>query len=465
VRPGSFYPRRHAPSLAEIQPVFKGKLAEPAGKARPGLARDAAGGHPEIHERGAHGDLQQRRRERERHAVEAAVPALDGVQHAGQKIEPRLHGQIRDAHPHDRLAFVRGEQPHERLLEQKHGGEDNGIVAEPQRQPAAEALAHARRIARAAVLRRAGHDAVADALRRDAGEVVEPADRVERRDRRDALRVDDALDEQLADRLAGLLQGGQRAAFERLGEQRPVDRELAPPEPQAGLRAPDAEEAQRGGQALGEHRGQRRAGHAQMKAADQQHVKERVERGRDAEIHDRRARVADAAQGARHDVVLEGEEKPEEDDAQVDGGHAERLVRHAQQREQRPREQKAGDREPEREQRAEENRGRELALEPRPVARAEEAAHEHRGPEAEPRYAEDQDRHDGVRGADGRERVFARELADHDGVDRVVGQLQQVPQDGRDGVGQEVARDAALGHISHACASRRQPALADILII
>ena len=78
--------------------------------------------------------------------------------------------------------------------------------------------------------------------------------------------------------------------------------------------------------------------------------------------------------------------------------------------------------------RAENKRRRNLPPELLRVARAEKAAHQHRCPDADARHTENDNRHDGIRRADRRQRVFSRKFADNDGIDRIVGQLKDIPQ-------------------------------------
>ena len=95
-----------------------------------------------------------------------------------------------------------------------------------------EAFVHPLFLARSPVLGGAGHNAVADALGGNPGEILDFAPGVEGVNGPDPLGVDDALDAHLADGLGGLLQGGEEADLQGFPEQRRTDKKLPPGQPE-----------------------------------------------------------------------------------------------------------------------------------------------------------------------------------------------------------------------------------------
>ena len=160
--------------------------------------------------------------------------ALDGVGQAGHQEEKGFDAQVGDACGHDFLRSVGGQQPDGRCLDQLGDEEDDGEVDSRQHQPPVKALIHPLLLLRAPVLGGAGHDAVADGLGGNPGEVLDFAACVEGVDGDDALGVDDTLDADLSDGLSGLLEGGEGADFQRLLQKCPVHLPIAAPQLQLG---------------------------------------------------------------------------------------------------------------------------------------------------------------------------------------------------------------------------------------
>ena len=99
--------------------------------------------------------------------------------------------------------------------------------------------------------------------------------------------------------------------------------------------------------------------------------------------------------------------------------------------------------------RTEEERGGERALQLLAFACTIELTHVDRRADAEAGDALHQQHRYRIRDGYGAERCDTGPLTDEDGIDGVIGELKEISENQRDGIGQKMAVDTAGGHISH----------------
>ncbi len=202
-------------------------------------------------------------------------------------------------------------------------------------------------------------------------------------------------------------------------------------------------------QRLRQQRGPRRTGDAQPRerahAEDQQRVERDVQRHRQQQEAERRARVAGTAQRRAEEGEGVQRRRGQEDDPQVGLGQRQRRGRGTHRPQQRMRHEPAGDGDQHRN--ADEEGGAGAHHPPclDHVARAHRLADQDGGGHADAEHRADQEEHDVVGVGRGGQRRFAEEPADPDRVDRAVERLGDVAGQDRQGEQQQVAPDGAFG--------------------
>ena len=294
---------------------------------------------------------------------------------------------------------------------------------------------------------------MADRLRRDAPVVFDFAAGVERRDDIDALHIDHTLHEQLADRLTGLLQRGDEAAGEDASEKLVIEDHLIPPERECRDMAVNVDIAENRGEGFCNHCRECGTEDTPVEEEDEDPVQAGIQYRRDADEGHRRFRIPDRPQCTRHDVVLEGEEIAEEEKPEIDARIMHDIKRCVHGLQDRCREQDAEQGGDAAGDRTKENRGGERALQLLAFPGTIELTHVDRSADAEAGDALHQQHRDRIRDGHGAECSDTGPLTDEDGIDGVIGELKEVSEDQRDGIGQKMAVDTAGGHISHSGSS------------
>ncbi len=131
-----------------------------------------------------------------------------------------------------------------------------------------------------------------DALLRHAGKVIHPVHRIEGGNGIHPQGVDGALDQELAHRLAGLLQGCDRTVLQGHFQQAPVHVEIPGPKLQIGdvpVHIPDGQSC---GHCLRDDRSHRRADDAKPQSANEDQVQDTVEHGGKHQEFQRCLRIA-----------------------------------------------------------------------------------------------------------------------------------------------------------------------------
>lgn len=197
----------------EIVAVFEEDHDGPADGAGIGLAGDADPGHQNVDKNGPYGDLQDGGNQGNAHVPHAAHEALHGVGDAGEDNGEGLHGKVGNAETDHFLGTgVRRKQLDQRVAEEEYQDADDGIVDEADEDALPEGFLYAAAVSGTPVLGSTGHHAVTDGLGRDTAVVLDLAACVEGGNDVDALHIDDALHQELADGLAGLLQRRDESA-------------------------------------------------------------------------------------------------------------------------------------------------------------------------------------------------------------------------------------------------------------
>ena len=166
----------------------------------------------------------------------------------------------------------------------------------------------------------------------NAGKVVYAADRVERRNHADALRIDDALDDRLADGLARLLKRGNRAGGNRFAQQRFVDAQIAQTQMQQRDIPVDLHRAVAVAlDTLGDDRRRACAHDAPLANRNEQNIQSGVHHACHSKENDRRFAVSDAPERRREDIILKRKQKSDKDDPQIPRRHRQNIRRHIHQ--------------------------------------------------------------------------------------------------------------------------------------
>ena len=232
----------------------------------------------------------------------------------------------------------------------------------------------------------------------NAGEIVHPAHRVERRNHAHALRVHHALNQRLANRLARLLHRRNRAGGNRFPQQPPC-RFSSSRRRQMQQRNPpvNVPRAQQRADALRHHRRNARADHAP--AGQDRHQQRRLSPAfitlASSQKDHRRFAVADAPERRRQNVVLEREQESDEDHLQIARRHRQNFTPARASAAAPARSAASPSRKAATDAVAAENdrRGDLAAQRILRVARAVKPAHQHRRADADARYAENDNRH------------------------------------------------------------------------
>ena len=208
--------------------------------------------------------------------------------------------------------------------------------------------------------------------------------------------------------------------------------------------APRVDDGEIGGESLREYRRYRRAVRAHAEDADEREVADDVEHAGDRDEHQRRGRVAEAAEDRRERVVGEHRREPRDVDEDVAASRLERLFRRAEQPHYRVDEQEQPDRYDDAQQSEERQHSPDGVVYLLRASRAEEAPDHYRAayrkPDDDAVYHEDELAPDG----DGRKARRVGELSDDYHVGGAVERLQQVRRHVGNREAREEQRDAAL---------------------
>ena len=207
------------------------------------------------------------------------------------------------------------------------------------------------------------------------------------------------------------------------------------------------EQAQQAGDELREHRGIACARHAHLQVHDAENIQHHVEqRGENQEIQ-RRAAVAQGAQDAGEQIVENVGKRAGKDDDDVVICHVDNVIRRVHGNKQRAAHGHAQRRHHNAQHNAQQDRHGHRVAHAVIVARAEALRHQH-GEAA--RHAHDEaenEERQRTRGADGRQRVHAEELAHDDGVHHAVKLLKKVADQQRDRKTHDKLDGISHGHI------------------
>ena len=145
-------------------------------------------------------------------------------------------------------------------------------------------------------------------------------------DGRCADAVDRALDHQLAQIEAGLLQSGHSAVADGLPHQKSVHAHVTAPENQEGLLFPNINQAKQGGEQLGTGGGQGGPLDAQVQQGHQYPGRGQIVYQGDQQEEQGRLGVADGPEGRGQIIIGEGKNHSTQDDPQVVGHIAHQVV-------------------------------------------------------------------------------------------------------------------------------------------
>ena len=198
---------------------------------------------------------------------------------------------------------------------------------------------------------------------------------------------------------------------------------------------------------LGQDSGHGGAGHAHLQHQDEEQVQRDVKKaGEDKKIQ-RPGGVAHGAENAASHVVDEKTRDPTQVDAQIDRGLRHHVLRRAHEVQQGPHQGYAQQGEEQAQYKSGGHGGLDGAVELVHVPGAEVLADDNARADGE--AVEEKDHHidDHGGGADGRQGLLADEVADDDGVHRVIEHLKHIAQHQRQGEKDHLPEDGALGHI------------------
>ena len=263
---------------------------KPADRHAPPDAHDADARHGRQRVGQRHTQPQRDHGQHDRHArpPQRAVQPVQQKQQADQRVERALDAQVANALGDDGGLGTVNEQRHQLRRKQEHEPRQRQPEADRRRGCRADALADARALARAIVLRNEDRERVAEILHRQVGEGVDLDRRRKRGHHGGAKAVDQPLHGQDAQVHDGLLQAGQRrktrdlpdaAAAQAHGRVPPDKRR----EPHPGVRRDaKARDILRNDRRLG------RARHAAPEPGHEPQVQHDVEPGRHGQKRQRR---------------------------------------------------------------------------------------------------------------------------------------------------------------------------------
>ena len=348
----------------------------------------------------------------------AAHRAAERVQRAEQRVERAeiAHGQLAEGHdgvvgrekPHDRVGKEHEQRARRGRVGHGHGEGDPHAAPDPVHAPGAVVLADERRDGQ----RQARH-----------GQDVEPVDLHIRHKARHGVRaeaVDARLDEDVRERNDHALHAGRQADADDAPRHGPVQPDLAQRQAVGLLRFYQKRDGERAGEQLADVRRPRSARDAEVQHLDEQQVERDVRHRRAGEVQKRPARVARRVQDARGHVVENAEHEAAEVDAKVPHRVRQDFLRRVHPDEQRPRQQRAAEAQGHAQNERDGKRRVDGRFDAVVHLRAEILRHDDARARRNAR-GEGNDEVDerGAR-ADGRQRARADEVADDDGVGRII---------------------------------------------
>lgn len=276
-------------------------------------------------------------------------------------------------------------------------------------------------------------------------EALDAAVRAAARHGRRAELVDVALHDDVADGDDAVLQTGGQAVLQNFEERAPVKADFPQADAVRAFAAHQAEQAKRHAHQLGN--GRRRGGgpYAHVEHADKEQVEHDVDEGRNHQVLQRVATVADGLQNAHADVIEHESQRAGEIGAEIADGIGQNRLRRIHQPQHHRGERDADNRQQRARDEAEGQQRVDGLLYAVVILRAEIArdddARAHRDAVDQTDHQEDQV----TGGADGGQRLAAQKIADDQGIRRVIELLKQVAQKQREREGDQRLRDRAFG--------------------
>ena len=375
---------RGNPRGLPAHPVQPGKPPEqhgaPAADAGEPHAGDPHRGDGQERNDHADGNLGDAAQQGCAHRAEAPVAALQAVGQMGKPVKEADDIEIADAGGND--GGILAEQGHERRPEQQHDRADAYAGGNLQEHALEVALVGAGMVLGAFVLRQEGGDGDGDAAAGQEADILNLPDGAEGGRGGDAQGVHAALDNDVADGLAALLQRGEDPVGQGLAGEGAVDPDLPPGKAQLRHIPGHVADAQHGADPLGHGGGERGAEHTHPEPGNERQVQHDIDHAGHDEVSDGRLRIADGTKRCGIDVVQAGKGHAQEDDAHIDVGIMHGLGLHVHQAEDRAGQRNARSHDEYGKQEPHGDRGADLLLQVLPIPGAEEIAHQHGGTDA-----------------------------------------------------------------------------------
>ena len=171
------------------------------------------------------------------------------------------------------------------------------------------------------VLGDVGGNGGGNALAGDAGEIIRPGDGIECGNGTDAQRVDLPLDQNLADRLNGLLEGCGAAIAENLPENAGVRLPLLTAGAQLRRFSEGIQEGKQGTECFREDRCNSAANNSEAQQSQKDQIQQGIDDCRKGEKLQRGIRVTHTFQSGGQGIVAESKGRPQEGNAKIDPGY------------------------------------------------------------------------------------------------------------------------------------------------
>ena len=259
--------------------------------------------------------------------------------------------------------------------------------------------------------------------------------------------VDVGLDKDVGDRGDHGLNARRKADLHDKFENRKVDPKIVPGELIDVVRPGEQDKDHDRGDELRDDRRDRSARDAGLEDDDEDEIEDRVQDAREDQEIERPLRVPHRAQDAAAHVVDEEAQGTRKINFQVQFGLREHILRRLHEAQHEGHEEESRKCEEDAEQDRHGDGRLDGPVEFFHFPGAEVLADHHASADGEPIEKEDHDVDDHGRRADGRQGLLADEVADDDGVHRVVEHLEDVPQKERHGKCNQMGGDGAVRHI------------------